>query len=152
MFDDLSGALQTADLTDAGHVLAVPLHAEFEVLVRIETLCIDGKLSHAFSSRLLHFYLTGHLLDLDDHKLGGLEGCEPDHNVDDPAIDVALRRGFFIGLDEVCLARRLALKCTLSEQVVHERANIETNLCPERLVVWLEDHPLESTIKSLLYK
>src|SRR6185436_20203297 len=105
MFDDLSGALQTADLTDAGHVLAVPLHAEFEILVRIETLCIDGKLSHAFSSRLLHFYLTGHLLDLDDHKLGGLEWREPDHNVHDAAIDVALRRGLFIALHEVSFSR-----------------------------------------------
>src|SRR5258705_2294005 len=98
MFDDFSSALQRADLTDAGHVLAVPLHAEFEVFVRIETLCIDGKLSHAFSSRLLHFYLTGHLLDLDDHKFGGVEWGEPDHNVYGSALYFPLGFGFFFGL------------------------------------------------------
>ena len=152
MFDDFGGALQTADLTDAGHVSAIPLHAEFEVLVRIETLCIDGKLSHAFSSRLLHFYLTGHLLDLDDHELGGLERCESDDDVDDAAIDIALRRGFFVALDEVGVARRRALECALSEQVVHERSDVEPNLRPKRLVVGFEDHPLQSAIKSLLYE
>src|SRR5258706_2598371 len=113
MFDDFSSALQRADLTDAGHVLAVPLHAEFEVFVRIETLCIDGKLSHAFSSRLLHFYLTGHLLDLDDHKFGGVEWREPDHHRSDPAIDVTFGCGFFIAHDGVSLAQWRALSCAL---------------------------------------
>src|SRR6185436_2519868 len=150
MFDHFSSALQGADLTDAGDVLAIPLHAEFEVFIRIETLGIDGKLSHAFSSRLLHFYLTGHLLDLDDHKLGGLEWREPDHNVHDAAIDVALRRGLLVALHEVSVARRLALKCALPEQVVHEGADVQANLGPQRFVVWLEDHPLQSTIESLL--
>src|SRR5262249_34097677 len=83
MFDNLSGAFQRADLADAGHVSAVPLHAEFEVLVRIEALCIDGKLGHYILLPVLHLDLTGHLLDLDDHELGGFERCEPDDDVDD---------------------------------------------------------------------
>src|SRR6185295_8983206 len=116
MLDDFGCALQRADLADDGYVSAIPLHAEFEVLVRIETLCIDGKLSHTFSSRLLHFYLTGYLLNFDNHKFGGLKRREPDDDVDDAAIDVALRRGLFIALDEVGLARRFALKGSLPEQ------------------------------------
>src|SRR6185295_4893191 len=149
MLDDFGCALQRADLADAGHVSAIPLDAEFEVLVRIETLCIDGKLSHTFSSRLLHLYLTGHLLDLDDHKLGGLERRESDDDVDDAAIYITLRCGFFITLDKVGIARRAALECALSEQVMHERTDVESNLRPQRLVVRLEDHPLQRAIERL---
>src|SRR5262249_36617333 len=105
MFDNFSGALQRADLADAGHVSAVPLHAEFEVLIRIEALCIDSKLSHYISLQVLHLDLTGHLLDLDDHKLGGLERREPDDDVDDAPIDIVLRRGLFIAFHEVGLTR-----------------------------------------------
>ena len=34
VLDDFGGALERADLADAGHVAAVPLDAELEVLVR----------------------------------------------------------------------------------------------------------------------
>ena len=46
VLDDLGGALERADLADAGDVAAVPLHAELEVLVRIEALRVDGELGH----------------------------------------------------------------------------------------------------------
>ncbi|MNT86397.1 hypothetical protein D3C72_2266810 [compost metagenome] len=40
------GALERGHLAHAGHVAAVPFHAELEVLVRIEALRIDGELRH----------------------------------------------------------------------------------------------------------
>src|SRR6185437_2892910 len=46
MLDHLGGALQAGHLADAGHVAAVPLHPELEVLVGIEALRIDTELSH----------------------------------------------------------------------------------------------------------
>ena len=49
VLDDLGGALERADLADAGDVAAVPLHAELEVLVRIEALRVDGELCHGVS-------------------------------------------------------------------------------------------------------
>src|SRR5581483_8313905 len=113
-------------LAHAGHVAAVQFDAELEILVRIETLCVDGELSHTFSSEnvrqaaslsslpavahrenhdklaacrtaraalswfqgvrvrperflpgLSDLDLAGHLLQFDDHKLGGLERREP---------------------------------------------------------------------------
>src|SRR6202035_2410290 len=46
VLDDLGGALEAADLADARDVPAIPLHPELEVLVRVETLGVDGELSH----------------------------------------------------------------------------------------------------------
>ena len=62
VLDHLGGALERPHLADAGHVAAVPLDAEFEVLVRIEALCVDGELCHWVLSSL-GFDLAGHLLD-----------------------------------------------------------------------------------------
>lgn len=45
---DLSRALENADLTDARNILPIPLHAEFEVLIRVTTLHIDSELDHRF--------------------------------------------------------------------------------------------------------
>src|SRR3974390_3904209 len=47
MQDDLGAANQRADLGNSGDVLAVPLHPEFEVFVRIEALRVDRELCHA---------------------------------------------------------------------------------------------------------
>ena len=66
-----------------------------------------------------------------------------------PQIDVVLRGGFLVALDEVGLARRRALKRALAEQVVHERADVQPDLRPERLVVGLEDHPLRAAVEAL---
>src|SRR6185437_15184190 len=46
VLDHLGGALESRHLADAGHVAAVPLHPELEVLVRIEALRIDAELGH----------------------------------------------------------------------------------------------------------
>src|ERR1051326_6485761 len=46
VFHDFRGALEHADLAHARHVFSVPFHAEFEILVGIKTLRIDGEFSH----------------------------------------------------------------------------------------------------------
>src|SRR5262245_56642058 len=89
----------------------------------------------------LRLHLAGDLLDLDDDELGGLQWGEADHDVDDAEVDVVLGRGFLVALDEVGLARRLALEGTLAEEVLHEGTEVEADLSPERLVVGLEDDP-----------
>src|SRR5262249_31992225 len=97
----------------------------------------------------LHFDLAGHLLNLDDHELGGLERRKSEQDVDNTQIDVVLRGGLFVALDEVGFARRAPLKGALPEEVLHERADVEPDLRPKRLVVRLEDHPLRAAIKAL---
>jgi len=49
VLDDVGRALEGADLADARHVPAVPLHAELEVLVWIETLRVDREGRHETS-------------------------------------------------------------------------------------------------------
>jgi hypothetical protein len=46
VFDDFSGALEQANFADTSDILSVPLHTEFEVLVRVEALRINAELSH----------------------------------------------------------------------------------------------------------
>ena len=46
--------------------------------------------------------------------------------------------------------RRLALERALAEQVVHERADVEPDLRPQRLVVGLEHDPLGAAVEALL--
>ena len=46
--------------------------------------------------------------------------------------------------------RRRALEGALAEQVVHERADVQADLRPERLVVGLEDDPLRCPGRALL--
>src|SRR5262249_22433247 len=46
VLDDLGRALQRADLAHARDVAPIPLHAELEVLVRVEPLRVDGELRH----------------------------------------------------------------------------------------------------------
>ena len=55
-----------------------------------------------------------------------------------------------VALHEVGLARRRALERALAEQVVHERADVEPDLRPQRLVVGLEHHPLRAAVEALL--
>ena len=156
MLDDLGGALERADLADAGDVPAVPLDAELEVLVRVETLCVDGELCHRLAPPFgaadapIRPNLASHLLDLDDDELGRLERRKADHDVDDAAVDVVLRRRLPVALDEVGLPRRPALEGALAEQVVHEGADVQADLRPQRLVVRLEDHPLRAAIQAFL--
>ena len=83
-------------------------------------------------------------------EFGRLERREADDDVDDAEIDVVLRRRFLVAFDEVGFARRLALERALAEQVVHERADVEPDLRPERFVVRLEHNPLRAAIETFL--
>ena len=76
--------------------------------------------------------LSGDLLEFQDHELCGLERRETDEDVHDPAIDVVLRRRGGVTFDDGSVARRGSLKRALAEKVVHERADIEPDLRPER--------------------
>ena len=147
MLDHLSGALESADLADAGDIFAVPLHAKFEILVGIEPLRVDAELSHSLPPYACD--LPGHLLDLDDDEFGGLERRKADDDIDDAEIDIVLGGGFLVALHEVSVARRRALKRALAKQVVHERADVQANLRPQRFVVGLKDHPLRAPIETL---
>ena len=46
VLDHLRGALKHADLADARDISAIPLDAEFKVLVRIKPSCVYAKLGH----------------------------------------------------------------------------------------------------------
>src|SRR6266705_6968053 len=50
MLHHLGGALEHAHLSHSGDVAAVPLHAEFEVLVGIETRRVHAELCHVSAS------------------------------------------------------------------------------------------------------
>src|SRR3990167_4007075 len=65
--------------------------------------------------RALDFNLTGHLLDLEHHEFGRFQRREPDQDVHDAEVDVVLRCGLAVALDEVGLARAAALKRALAE-------------------------------------
>ena len=106
---------------------------------------VDGELGHHAPP-----CLAGDLLQPDDDELGRLQRREADHDVDDAEVDVVLRRRLGVALDEVRLARRRALERALPEQVVHERADVEPDLRPQRLVVRLEDDPLRAAEQRLL--
>ena len=71
---------------------------------------------------LLGQYLSGHLLDLQDHKLSRLERRKANHYVDDPKVYVVLRRALVVALDEVGIPRRGSLEGPLAEEVAHEGA------------------------------
>src|SRR4051812_22710754 len=101
-------------------------------------------------SALLRLGLLGDLLDLKDHELRRLERRESDHDVDDALVDVGLGGGLAAALDEERVARRRALERPLLEERLHERADVEADLGPERLVVGLEDDPLRAAEEALL--
>ena len=80
----------------------------------------------------------------------GLSGAKPTTMLTMPEVAVVLRRGARVALHEVGVARRRALEGALAEQVVHEGADVEPDLRPQRLVVRLEHHPLQAAIEALL--
>src|SRR5262249_38977570 len=46
LLDHLGRAVEHADLAHAEHVATVPFDPELEVLVRVESICVDRELSH----------------------------------------------------------------------------------------------------------
>ena len=92
--------------------------------------------------------LPGDLLDLDDDELGRVERRKAHQDVHDALVDAGLRIVLRVALDEVGLLRRGSLECALQEQSLHEGADVEPDLAPERLVVGLEDHPLRAVVQA----
>src|SRR4030095_11717370 len=68
----------------------------------------------------------------------------------DSIVDVRPGGRVAVAFHEVGLARCAPLECALSEQVMHKGPHVEADLSPQRRVIWLEDYPLESAIKTLL--
>src|SRR5437016_9593216 len=147
MLDDLGTSLQASDFADSSDVLSIPLDAKFEVFVRVEPLWIHAKLSHCLFS--LGFDLAGHLLEFDNYKLSRFQWREANHDVDDAKVDIVLRCRLLIAFHEIRVFRRGALKGSLPKEVMHERADVEANLGPERLVIGLEYNPLRAAIETL---
>src|SRR3954462_11480936 len=119
MLDEIGRAFQCSDLGDTGDITPIPFDAKFEGLVGIETCGVDAELSHGDIS-LSGGDLAGHLLDLDHDELGGLQGRESDDYVQDAEVDVILRGGLAVALDEVRITRRRALERALAEKPLHE--------------------------------
>ena len=67
-------------------------------------------------------------------------------------IDIGLCCGFTVALDEVGFARRFPLERALAEKALHECADVQSDLCPKRLIVRLKDNPLCPTIEAFLEK
>src|ERR687896_1701110 len=157
MTDDLSHSLQRADLTHPSHDFKrpirfeLPFHAKLEVPVGVDARGIDGKLCHLTTPQL-SLNLPSHLLDGDDDKFRRLERREADHHIDDAEIDVILRRGLGIDLDEVGIACLLTLKRTLPKEVVHESTGGQADLRPQRFVVGFEDYKFKSPVQALFDK
>src|ERR1700737_4777967 len=92
--------------------------------------------------------LTGHLLVLDEHELGGFQWRKADENIDDAEIDVVLGGGFLVALDEIGVARRRALEGALTEKTLQKGTDIESYLRPERLVIRFEHDPLQGPVQG----
>src|SRR5262249_9085870 len=130
---NLRCALQCADLANTRYILSIPLDTKFEILVGIETLRVYGKFGH--SGPPLGGDLPGDLLDLYDHEFRRLQRRKSHHDIHNPEIDIVLRSGVLIALDEICLLRLLPLERTLAKQIMHKCSDIQPDLRPERLVI-----------------
>src|SRR5580698_9533159 len=75
---------------------------------------------------------TGHLLNLNHDELRGLERREADQDIHDAVIDIGLRGGLAVALDEVCLGRGRALEGSLEEKGLHEGTDIQADRGPQR--------------------
>src|SRR6185312_7859262 len=73
---------------------------------------------------------AGDLLDVQHHELRRLQWREAYPDVDDAQVAVILRRCFRVAFDEIGILRRGALECTLAEQALHERSDIQADLRP----------------------
>src|SRR4051812_14156863 len=98
----------------------------------------------------LGFDLASNLLDLEDDEFGWLQRGKANEDIDNSLIDIVLRGGLLIALDEVGFLRRAALEGALAIHLMHERSDVGAELSPERLVVRLEDSPLRAAVEALL--
>ena len=151
MLHHFRGPLERADFADTGDVTSVPFYSELEVFVGIESLWINTELSHWIVLGL-GFDLPGELLDLDDDKFSRFKWRKADKDVHDAVINIVLCGGLLVALDEISFARRFALERALSEEALHERADVEPDLRPKRLIVRLKNNPLCAAKEALLEK
>ena len=79
----------------------------------------------------------------------GLSGAKPTRMLTMPRSMSFCGCGFVVALDEISVARRLALKRALAEKALHKCADIEPDLRPKRLIVRLKDDPLRPAIERL---
>src|SRR5205085_5207394 len=92
--------------------------------------------------------LPGYLLNLDDDELGRVERREAHQDVHDAQVNTGLRIILGIAFHEVSLRGAGALERALEEESLHEGADIEADLAPERRVVRLEDNPLCAVVEA----
>src|ERR1022692_4499879 len=100
----------------------------------------------------LRLALASELFNLNDDKLRRFQRREADEDIHDAPIDVVLRRGFLIALDEIRVCRSLPLKGAFPKQFLHERPHIEPDRSPQGLVIGFKHHPLRSAIKAFFDK
>src|SRR5271167_376586 len=74
--------------------------------------------------------LSGNLLNLDDHELGGVERRKADEDGDDALVDARLRIVFRVALHKVGQLRCCSRECPLLEEPLHEGADVEPQLAP----------------------
>ena len=72
----------------------------------------------------------------------GLSGAKPTRMLTTPRLMSSWVVVSLVALHEVGFLRRRALEGALPEEALHEGAEVEPDLGPERLVVRLENHPL----------
>src|SRR5207248_6692858 len=84
-----------------------------------------------------------------NHKFCRFERREANDDIDDTQVDLVLGVGLAIALDEVRILWLCALERTLHKEVVHKRAHVQANLCPQWLIVRFKDDPLRSSIETL---
>src|SRR5215207_3906969 len=90
------------------------------------------------------------LAELEHDELGRLERREADQDVDDAGVDVSLRRRLAVTLDEERLGGGATLEGPGAELEHHEGRDVEPQRGPQRLVVRLEDGPLDAVVDALL--
>src|SRR6266446_5603963 len=145
----LGGAFKRADLTDTGHIPAIPFNPKFEILVRVESLRVDCEFGHV-SLLLLDLNLASYLLDFNDNELGRLQGCESHKDINHAAFNIVLSGGFAVAFDEIGLLRTGTLKRAPNKQIVHKGPDVEPDLGPKTLIIGFENDPLCAAVKALL--
>ena len=135
-------ALECAHLTDACHIPSVPLDTEFEILIRIESSCVDGKLCH--SGSLLNFNLSRDLADSDNHEFSRFKRAKPTRIFTIPRLMSFCVVVSLSHLTKYASRGVWPWNAPWRNRGLHERSDIQTNLRPEWFIVRLKDCELLS--------
>src|SRR5690349_10041677 len=98
------------------------------------------------SSPYLVFCVGRPEADADDHKLGGLHGRDADDGDEPAVVDVGLRHRGAVTTHEVSFLGLRTFQGSTAPDGSQEVRNCAANASPERVGIWLEDHPLESDV------